>query len=59
VSAGEIRVVRGAPDDDELAALLVVLHILAARAEPVSAQPGLDRPNWLTRYTMPSPSWRV
>lgn len=38
----EIEVLRGTPDDDELAALLVVLA--AELAEPPPARPNTDRP---------------
>ncbi len=38
----EIEVLRGTPDDDELAALVVVLA--AELAEPPTASPNTDRP---------------
>ncbi|MFG2194383.1 acyl-CoA carboxylase epsilon subunit [Streptomyces sp. NPDC048639] len=65
--AGMVRVVRGEPRAEELAALLVVLGALAgAAAPPVAAPPpaapwarlasGLPAAAWLTR---PHPGWRT
>jgi hypothetical protein len=41
-----IRVVRGQPDDAELAALLVALSVLAARPPTHDEQPVPARANW-------------
>jgi len=63
VSAHELRVVRGAPDDVEVAALAVVLAALAAPPPPERAGPPsrwVDRPAHLRRPLPVGPhAWRT
>jgi Acyl-CoA carboxylase epsilon subunit len=55
---GELRVVRGNPDDDETAAVLVLLRALARRPEEGRAAPPLPAGGW-GPVTLPWPAARA
>jgi hypothetical protein len=52
------EVVRGRPDDAELAALAVALHLVAARRRARARRP-VARPTWGHGDQFPHTGWRV
>ncbi|HVV11375.1 acyl-CoA carboxylase epsilon subunit [Amycolatopsis sp.] len=55
----EIRVLRGLPDEEEVAAVLVALAAVAATAESPAAQEDPGRAGWAVRPAPPCGSWRA